>query len=234
MPAKLKVVSFFQMLAREIIRRSPASLALLLWMAVMPLVFSAFSGYQSWQHAAWLTELTYGEWAWFYLLTVFTMALALTPTTLVATVSGAFLGFSSLWYLVPSYMLASLLGYALARAIGANAMYTITEAYPKTKNVLAGLKRSELWLVILCRISPVLPFAIMNVVLSYAGIRLTQFLIGGLIGMLPRTIMAVLLGMQLETLLKGNFFALTWIALLAISLAGLGILFRKSLRQANL
>lgn len=219
------------MFAREILRRSPSSVFLLLWMALMPVAFSAISSYQSWQHAGWLTGLTYGQWAWFYLATVFTMALAFTPTTFIATLSGFFLGFSSVWYLVPSYMLASLVGYWLARHIGANALQIVTETYPKSKKVLQGLKKNELWLVILCRISPILPFAIMNVVLSYAGIRLRRFLLGGLLGMLPRTIMAVALGTQLEQLVAGNLMAVLWVVLLMISIVGLGLIFKNALAK---
>lgn len=217
------------MTVREIIRRNPASLGLLVWMAVMPLLFSTFSGYQGWQYAGWLNGLTFAGWAWFYLLSIFTMALAFTPTTFVATLSGAFLGFQSLWYLVPSYLMASLLGYLLARKMGAGALRLITHTYPRSEVLLHNLRSNELLLVILCRISPILPFAIMNVVLSYAGIRLLPFLAGGLIGMLPRTVLAVMLGMQLEAVLRGELTALLWIGLLAVSIAGLGWLFKRAI-----
>tara|TARA_R110002012_G_scaffold12618_1_gene55887 strand:- start:1801 stop:2526 length:726 start_codon:yes stop_codon:yes gene_type:complete len=231
--AKLGLVSFFQMLVREIIRRSPASLVLILWMAAMPLIFSTITGYQSWQHAEWLTGLTQLQWAWFFLLTVFTMAFAFTPTTFVAALSGYFLGFESLWLLVPAYMLASLLGYAVSQLIGAKAVQAVFDAYPRSTAVLDGLKKNDLLLVIMCRISPVLPFAIMNVVLGYTGIRIKPFLLGGLIGMLPRTVMAVAIGMQMEALATGSLFSLLWIGLLVVSFVGLGWVFKRSINRSQ-
>lgn len=222
------------MLVREIIRRSPASLALLLWMAVMPILFSAVTGYQSWQHAGFLAGLTKAEWGWFYLATVFTMALAFTPTTFVASLSGYFIGFESLWFLVPAYMLASSLGYLLSKKIGAGAVGVVLDTYPKAGAVLEGLRQNDLLLVIMCRMSPVLPFAIMNVVLGYAGIRIGPFLLGGLIGMLPRTVMAVALGMQLDSLLKGNAAAVLWVGLLVASLVGLGWVFKRAFDRSRI
>lgn len=221
------------MLIQEIVRRSPASAALLLWMALMPLVFSTATGYQGWAHSEFLSALTPAEWAWFYLLSIFTMALALTPTTFVAAMSGYFMGFESLWYLVPSYMLASLVGYFLSQQVGKQAINTVLATYPRSKRVLEGLNRNAFWLVVMCRISPVLPFAIMNVVLGYASVPVGAFLSGGLVGMLPRTIMAVALGTQLTGLAEGNWSSLLWVVFLLASIAGLGWLFRRALRSAD-
>lgn len=222
------------MLVQEIIRRSPASLVLLLWMALMPILFSAVTGYQSWQHAEFLSGLTMPEWGWFYLATIFTMALAFTPTTFVASLSGYFIGFESLWFLVPSYMLASLLGYFLSKKIGTGAVGVVLDTYPKAGAVLEGLRQNDLLLVVMCRISPVLPFAIMNVVLGYAGIRIGSFLLGGFVGMLPRTVMAIALGMQLDSLLTGNTSAVLWVALLVASLVGLGWVFKRALDKGRI
>jgi uncharacterized membrane protein YdjX (TVP38/TMEM64 family) len=130
-------------------------------------------------------------------------------------------------------MLASLLGYAMSQLIGAKAVEAVFDAYPRSTAVLEGLKQNDLVLVIMCRISPVLPFAIMNVVLGYTGIRIKPFLVGGLIGMLPRTVMAVAIGMQMEALATGSLFSLLWIGLLVVSFIGLGWVFKRSINRSQ-
>jgi len=202
----------------------------MLWMIVMPLMFSAFTGYQGWEHGEYLRNFSSTQWVGVYLASVFTMALAFTPTTFVATLSGVFLGWQSLWYLVPAYLLASVIGFGLSKKVGATSIQTVLHAYPASDRILHRLRQSDLLLTVMCRISPVLPFAIMNIVLGYAGVRFWSFLLGGLIGMLPRTAMAVALGMQLQALTEGSLLAVLWLILLAVSIVGLGLVFRNSLK----
>jgi len=196
----------------------------------MPLLFSAFTGYQGWENAEYLRNLSPSQWVWVYLSSVFTMALAFTPTTFVATLSGVFLGWQSLWYLVPAYLLASVVGFGLSKSVGATSIQTVLHAYPTSDQVLNRLRQNDFLLVVMCRISPVLPFAIMNIVLGYSGVRFRSFFLGGLVGMLPRTVMAVALGMQLQALTEGSLFAVLWLILLTISIVGLGLVFRNSLK----
>jgi uncharacterized membrane protein YdjX (TVP38/TMEM64 family) len=121
----------------------------------------------------------------------------------------------------------------MSQLIGAKAVEAVFDAYPRSTAVLEGLKQNDLVLVIMCRISPVLPFAIMNVVLGYTGIRIKPFLVGGLIGMLPRTVMAVAIGMQMEALATGSLFSLLWIGLLVVSFIGLGWVFKRSINRSQ-
>jgi uncharacterized membrane protein YdjX (TVP38/TMEM64 family) len=49
---------------------------------------------------------------------------------------------------------------------------------------------------VLSRLSPILPFAITNVLFSLAGANLRPYLGASLIGMLPRTLLTLLVGSQ--------------------------------------
>ncbi|MCP5024147.1 MAG: hypothetical protein GY930_20560 [bacterium] len=55
-------------------------------------------------------------------------------------------------------------------------------------------------LLALIRLSPALPFATTNLLMSTTGIRLLPFLIGSLIGMAPRVIAVVWIGSSLSEL----------------------------------
>jgi uncharacterized membrane protein YdjX (TVP38/TMEM64 family) len=87
----------------------------------------------------------------------------------------------------------------------------------------------------LCRLSPFLPFALMNVVLPYLGIRFRNFMIPGLIGMLPRTLFFLWAGTQfdnwtgtLSAELPNEKRMLIIVALTVTAIAGFLICWKKS------
>jgi len=126
------------------------------------------------------------------------MALALTPTTFIAIVFGYFIKIKALIYIIPAYFLASYFGYTIGKRIhGENLLNLILKPHQK-EELYAKIHHSEFLFMIFARISPVLPFAFMNLCSSYLKVGLKQFFIGGTIGMLPRTILSVVIGSQLQ------------------------------------
>lgn len=174
----------------------------------------------------------------FFVSTAFTMAVLLTPTTFIASLSGFLFGLSSLVYVVPAYLVASLLGYALGQYLDrGNLLKSMVEVDDKQllKNTVES---NPFWFVILCRISPVLPFGLMNLMLPAFGVKLKEFIVAGTLGMLPRTILFVWLGSAAQDLMEalnggdeGIGFKFYMTALLVlISSFGLLFLFRRKLK----
>ena len=130
------------MLLKTIGNQSTKSIFLGLWMAIMPLIFSGVAGYQIISYEADIQNFGAIQWALVFTLSIFTMALALTPTTLVAITTGYFIGLLGLLPLVISYTLASIVGYTLARPLGPGMMANIYKAYPKSERIFENL-RSE-------------------------------------------------------------------------------------------
>ena len=181
------------------------TIVLTIWMTVMPLLVSTALSYYAIAYESLTVDFTSFTWMLFFLLSSLTMGLALTPTTFVALLSGYFLGLEAIFYVVPAYTLASLLGYQLTRWIDEGSLLQAIEQYSPTKAIqlkqlLQGIQAHQFSLVVLARISPVLPFAMMNVVLPVAGVRLKNFLIAGTLGMLPRTLLSIWLGSRIKTL----------------------------------
>ena len=161
------------------------------------------------------------EWVTFYVLSTVTMALAITPTTFIAILSGYFLGFDGLIPIVLSYQIASLLGYFLARNTDNRFIDTIKEKYPKSNRYFENIDRNQIKLTFLSRISPTLPFAIMNVVLAVSKVRVSPFLWGGLVGMLPRTLFFLWVGHQaanLQSAFSQNDGILLFVSISALTL----------------
>jgi uncharacterized membrane protein YdjX (TVP38/TMEM64 family) len=97
-----------------------------------------------------------------------------------------------------------------------------------------GLLRT-VWLIVLLRLSPVMPFAATNVLLAAFGVRPWTFLLATVVGTTPRAIGAALVGAELSELdwRAGGGAWSTWLAIAATVLAVVvvGRLARAALRR---
>lgn len=179
----------------------------MIWMGIVPFLSSATLTLFAINYESAIASFEWWTWIFFYLTTIGTMALAITPTTFIALISGYFLGFGGLVPIIVSYQMASLLGYNLAKKFDDSFIELIKNKYPSSKQMFENVNQNQFTLVLLSRLSPALPFAIMNVVLSMSRINIINFLWGGLIGMLPRTIFFIWVGVkasELSEALEGN------------------------------
>ena len=191
----------------------------------------------------WLTEAGYhtpealnGYPYWGYVLSILTMGLALTPTSFVAGVSGYLVGWPGLIGVLLAYPLAALLGLGVGRMLyrwlGAD-MET-----PRSRAFLNALGEASFRMIFFARLSPVLPFTLTNLLLGRVPLKMGPFLAATMLGMLPRTLLLFLLGMQ-----AGSFYRLierpdtfSWdqgvtLGLLLLSTLGLWWVIRRALRR---
>src|SRR4051812_25356264 len=118
---------------KDIFKTNKTSFSLLTIAAILPFVITSIIISFVIKHENDLINFNYLEWIIFYLISALFMAFAFTHTTFIALLSGFFLGWGGVKYAIPSYLLASILGYALARNIDSgNFLKSITEL-PKAK-----------------------------------------------------------------------------------------------------
>ncbi|QKJ21666.1 TVP38/TMEM64 family protein [Poseidonibacter lekithochrous] len=205
---------------------------------VLPILGSLLSLYIIFSYPE-ITEWIKDHSILFFTGTAFTMAILLTPTTFIASLSGFLFGLSSLVYVVPAYLLASLLGYIFGRHLDKGRLLKSMVDMDNKELLKNTVESNPFWFVILCRISPILPFGLMNLLLPAFGVKVKEFITAGTLGMLPRTILFVWLGSAaqnlLEALITGNGdigfkFYMTAI-LVIVSSFGLIYLFKRKLRQ---
>ena len=175
----------------------------------------------------------------FFMVASFTMAFALTPTTFVALISGFFLGWVGFPGVVISYGIAAFFGYKVAQLIDHGRMTAFINHFPKAAMVMDELKNHSWELILLARISPVLPFAFMTFVLSIIKVPLKKFLLASMAGMLPRTLFFFWVGTQASDLLnllkdpnEGIFGKVLLIGLVIISIFGLYYLLNNAIKKA--
>jgi uncharacterized membrane protein YdjX (TVP38/TMEM64 family) len=175
----------------------------------------------------------------FFMGTAFTMAVLLTPTTFVASLSGFLFGLTSFFYVVPAYLVASLLGYSVGQHLDKGKLLKSMLEVDNKQLLKNTVESNPFWFVMLCRISPILPFGLMNLMLPAFGVKVKEFVLAGTLGMLPRTLLFVWLGSAAQDLMEaiqgsegelGFKFYLTAV-LVVLSSFGLLFLFRRKLKQ---
>ncbi len=105
--------------------------------------------------------------------------------------------------------------------------------------MLAELKNESWQLILLTRLSPVLPFALMTFVLALVQVPRRRFLLASVLGMLPRSLFFYWLGTQAQDVLallrhpdESQLSKILLLLLVAASLFGLFIVFNQALKRA--
>lgn len=195
--------------------------------------------------AVWALEYEYilQSWPWYYwviwtLVTSITSALAMTPPTYLALILGYFLGYTGL---IPAFFINLIAIYIVYLGV----QYLPVQTYlgslvenPKAARVLSRLQKNQLRVVFFAKLSPILPFTLTNLILAMAGTRLSALWLGGALGMIPRTFLAVWTGLQAKALYNAvsggqssDWERILFWSLLAISAVGLIQLFGKKVED---
>ena len=203
-----------------------ASVLYLALLGVLALTVSSGLTYLVYRYEPYILGFGWPHWTLFFVAVSFTMAFALTPTTFTALLGGYFLGWASLPPMVVAYLAAAYIGYRVAgRVVGDRLLNTLVSS-PKARNAVENLRSGQTKVIILARLSPVLPFAVMNVVLAMLKVDLRKYLGASLVGMLPRTALTVFAGTQarnIRQLLENpdeNSFIRTGLILLTVASVG--------------
>ena len=131
--------------------------------------------------------------------------LGLLPTYAQAVLGGWCFGFAAGYpAALAGFTGAAFIGYAVSRLVAHQRVVDAIEASPKGRAMRDALIGHGFWktlgLVTLLRLPPNSPFALTNMALSSTGVPLAAFGLGTLLGMAPRTGVAVFLGSTIETL----------------------------------
>ncbi|WP_341226436.1 VTT domain-containing protein [uncultured Arcticibacterium sp.] len=206
---------------------------------LVPLITTSFLGYFFINKEEYFSSMASVEWITFSLLGILTQALALTPPTFCALVLGYFWGWQTLPWLFIINLLSIYLINRIVRALDQNRFTGFIETNPKAKKLLESIKTDELKIISLTKLSPVLPFTLTNVIFTLSGAKLKNILLGGFLGMIPRTLVSLWTGTQakeIQRLLKepnsGNFQQILLIGLILISLIGLVWVITKAVKRA--
>lgn len=223
---------------RELFQKNFSTLLTMGLLVLVPLVGSSSLVILLSNHRELLQHLTPLQMVLYFALMGLTMAVALTNSTFVVIVTGYFLGWAGLPGMIASYALAAALGYELARRLDQDKLRGFLHRFPKADAVLAELKNQSWQLILLTRLSPVLPFALMTFVLAIVGVPRGRFLGASILGMLPRSLFFYWLGTKAPDVLallrdpdEGTLSKLVLLALVVASVMGLYVVFNRALQR---
>lgn len=206
---------------------------------VIPFVSTATLGFWAFFNEDFFISFTTSNWIIFYSLAVIAMSFGIASTTFIAFLGGFFLSWTALPYTLVTYLLASYFGFLLANYIDQGKFIHTISKLPKAEGFLKGLQADQFGIIVMARISPVLPFAVINVVLSIIGVKLIPFLIAGVIGILPRLLLFIWLGFKATSLKEMLFhhedhqFQTSFLIFFIISLVGILYYIRKILKNKS-
>ncbi|WP_046244629.1 TVP38/TMEM64 family protein [Hymenobacter terrenus] len=224
---------------RELFQKNFSTLLTMFLLVAVPLLGSSSLLLLLYKRQELLQHLSLGQQLLYFVVIAVTMAFALTPTTFVAIMTGYYLGWTGLPGMVLAYALAAAIGYELAQRLDHGKLRHFLQLFPKAEAVLGELQHQSWQLILLTRLSPVLPFALMTFVLAIVGVPRRRFLAASVLGMLPRSLFFYWLGTQASDVLallrdpdQGSLSKAVLISLVAASLFGLFIVFNRALQKA--
>lgn len=181
------------------------------------------------------------------------LALAYIPLTVFAvpasilTIGGGYLFGLPIGFLADSIgaALGATVAFLVGRTIGRPLVLAKLKDYPQFQAISFAVQRSGFKIVLLLRLVPILPFSILNYLLSITPVGLGKYMLASWIGMMPITAALVYVGTTIKDLSDishhwGHFTTFEWM-LLVIGLAASVVLIvlvsriaRKSLDKAIL
>ena len=187
--------------------------------------------------------------ALFTLLAALCSGVGILPTFSQAILGGWVFGFA--WGAPASlvgFAGGALVGRAISLMVAGSAIQEMIDAKPRARVIRDALvnadQRKTLLYVILLRLPPNSPFAFMNLALTGSGVRTVPYVIGTVVGLAPRTLVAAWFAAAAsatgaEDLVhfaksQGPVALMTGVALLALALGVLGIASKAALRRAGL
>lgn len=210
---------------------------------VMPIFgLTAFIGV-IYQVSPWL-EANPGIGVPAFILTISVMSgLAILPTNIVGMTSGWAFGFPlGLFTMLSAIAGAVTLNFFISRRLAGKKFDKVIEEKPKLKAIHDALLEGNLWkvvtIIVLLRLSPATPFAATNFMISASGVSIKSYILGTIIGYLPRTSATVFVG---SSLTKLNFEqpSESWLIILGIiativATVVIGVLSKRALNRMTL
>lgn len=155
--------------------------------------------------------------------------LALLPTYAQAVLGGWAFGFAAGYpAALAGFFGGALIGYGIAWGATGDKVKTIIDEHPKWRAVREALVGSGFWktlgIVALLRLPPNSPFALTNLVMAAAKVPRFPYLLGTLIGMAPRTGVAVYIASQIQDVATAAETRPKWMIFVGIGLTLLVIM----------
>jgi uncharacterized membrane protein YdjX (TVP38/TMEM64 family) len=204
---------------------------IILILTFLPFIGSSFYTYILYENTIEISHFSYLEKIILYSILSITMAFALTPTTITAFCSGYIFGWEAAPFIVFSYSIAQYIGYKLIQLFDNKNIKDKIISWEKSKNIVSNINEHQSKTIFFARLSPIIPFAVANVLFGILNVNLSKFMLWGVFGMIPRTTLVIFLGIQSKSILEkpsqNIFYQVSTVLLTLIALWGMKFIFKK-------
>ncbi len=191
----------------------------------------------------WLEQLGWPGMLLYVVGFVVFAGLAILPTYSQAILGGW--AFGPIWGMgaaIAGFAGGAWLAYLLGRCVAQDRLLQVIDQRPRWRAVHrelvhAGFWRAS-WLVTLVRLPPTAPFALTNVVMASAKVPIGPYLTGTILGLTPRTAMAVFAAAEISRFdsqqsvtSRSNVSILLAVALTLLAVVVIGVAARRALRR---
>lgn len=137
--------------------------------------------------------------------TLFFCGLSLLPTNVIGVVGGWAFGFElGLLVLMAGVVGSAFVSFVINSRLSGGKLPDLADRYPRSSAVYRCLVKDDFWrttlIIVLLRVSVLMPFALTNFLLASARVPIRTFLFGTTLGMLPRSAAMVFIGSGLSEL----------------------------------
>jgi len=168
------------------------------FLTILPFLTSSVVGIWMIQNEPLIKSFGIKEWSIVCIVCALACALALIPPTLLAFGFGYFLGWQAVIPLILLNLAAISIVYFIVNQLDKVSLLNYISHFPRVSTFLNRIHANEIRFVFFTKLSPVLPFALTNLIFSLMGIRFKNVILGGFLGMIPRTVLAVWVGKEAQ------------------------------------
>lgn len=139
----------------------------------------------------------FGVWAPLVFIILYTLGTFFIPATPFMIAAGIFFGFKyGLIYTIISGLLSSTVVFIVSRKLGKDWVEKILEhKYLKYLNEYnQRLEIGAVWDIMLLRMTPIMPFNALNILMGVSKIKTRDYIIGTVLGLIPSNILTVYFG----------------------------------------
>jgi uncharacterized membrane protein YdjX (TVP38/TMEM64 family) len=166
------------------------------------LIIGSLLSYEIWGNGFDLEQTrqhvkNFGIWSPIIFIFLYTIGTIFIPSTPFMAIAGILFGFKyGLIYTLIGGFLSSIIVFIISRKLGKEKVEKILE-HKYLKHLGEYNKRLEegaIWDLIILRITPIMPFNVLNILMGVSRIKIKDYAIGTAIGLIPSNILTVYFG----------------------------------------
>ncbi|MEK7669189.1 MAG: TVP38/TMEM64 family protein [Patescibacteria group bacterium] len=139
----------------------------------------------------------FGIWSPLIFVFLYTIGTIFIPSTPFMALAGILFGFKyGLLYTIIGGFLSSIIVFIVSRKLGKERVESILEYkyFKRLGEYNKRLEKGATWDLVVLRMAPIMPFNVLNILMGVSKIKMRDYIVGTLFGLIPSNIITVYVG----------------------------------------